>query len=633
VTKIDRIRNRALLGCAAGALIAVVAPAVAQSDGGVETVVVTGTRIGSVRADLQGSSLTVLTNQDLEVRQVQIVSDVLRDIPGVEVNRTGPVGGLTQVRMRGGEGNHTLVLIDGIKASDPNAGEFDFATLIADDVAKVEVLRGQQSALYGSDAIGGVINYITASGADVSGIRGRVEGGSFGTAQAAARAGGVIDGFDYALSGSYYRTDGTPDSPTGHRNLNAENKTFAGKFGYTVGGDLKLKAVVRLNNTDGDLDDSDYLTGLQIDSNGSYRNQNMYGLVSAEYALLDGHWNNSLTLQGVNGGRNYYGGYGLGADDFSYGSRGQREKLSYVTAYDFGSSVWAHKLTGAVDLEREYYRNLSSYSPDTTHHTDNVGLVGEYSLIYDNRAAFSAAVRRDLNYRFQSDTTYRIQGSYKFDSGTRLHAAMGSGVKSPGMNELYGSSVTFHGNPDLKPEKSEGYEVGVEQNFFDGLAVADVTFFNNQLHDKIEYIYTTSININGPTPQRGIEASLAVKLDESWSADIAYTYLHSRDDGQATVRRAANVGSVNLNWVSPDKAFGANLTLRYNGEQYDTNWATYSNVKLKSFTLLNLGGYWQINDTFQLYGRIENLTDATYSEVYGYRTPGRAAYAGLRIGF
>ena len=138
----------------------------AEADGpSVDEVVVTATRDSQgVEADKTGASITVVTPQDFELRQVRIVSDVLRDVPGVAVGRTGAVGNFTQVRVRGAEANHVLTLIDGIEASDPFFGEFDYATLLADDVARVEVLRGQQSALYGSDAIGGVINYITPSG-------------------------------------------------------------------------------------------------------------------------------------------------------------------------------------------------------------------------------------------------------------------------------------------------------------------------------------------------------------------------------------------------------------------------------------------------------------------------------------
>src|SRR6185503_10816262 len=187
-----------------------------------ERVVVTASLLGGVRTDLLGSSATIIEPIDIENRQVRIVSDVLRDVPGVAVNRLGPVGQFTQVRLRGAEGNHTLTLIDGIKASDPFASEFDFGTLIADDLARIEVLRGEQSALYDSDAIGGVIQYITPTGAEAPGIRAHVEGGSFGTANSALRIAGVAGGLDYALNAAFNHTDGTIDNAGGTRELRAE---------------------------------------------------------------------------------------------------------------------------------------------------------------------------------------------------------------------------------------------------------------------------------------------------------------------------------------------------------------------------------------------------------------------------
>src|SRR5258706_6198933 len=210
-----------------------------------EQVLITASRLGGIRSDLLGSSATILEPIDLQLRQTTIVSDILRDVPGVAVSRAGPLGQFTQVRMRGAEANHTLVLIDGIKAGDPFFGEFQFETLITDDVAKVEVLRGEQSALYGSDAIGGVIHYITATGAEAPGFRARAEGGSFGSANASARYAGVEAGLDYALSVAYSRTDGVPDNPLGTRHLGSEGLNLAGKFSYAIDENFRLQAVPR----------------------------------------------------------------------------------------------------------------------------------------------------------------------------------------------------------------------------------------------------------------------------------------------------------------------------------------------------------------------------------------------------
>src|SRR5260221_11555742 len=278
-----------------------------------EQVLITASRLGGIRSELLGSSSTILEPVDLEERQIVIVSDVLRDVPGIAVSRTGPVGQFTQVRIRGAESNHTLVLIDGIKAGDPFFGEFQFETLITDDVAKVEVLRGEQSALYGSDAIGGVIHYIAATGAEARGFRARAEGGSFGSANASARYAGVEAGLDYALSVAYSRTDGVPDNPLGTRHLGSEGLNLAGKFSYAIDENFRLQAVARYSSLEADGNQQDFnfppgaTYGFEVDSKGSYKNRNFYWLFGAEFDPLDGRWKNAVNVQGLATERNGYG--------------------------------------------------------------------------------------------------------------------------------------------------------------------------------------------------------------------------------------------------------------------------------------------------------------------------------------
>ncbi len=225
----------------------------------VDDLIVTGTRdIDGVEADKIGSSVTVVTAEQFHERQVRIVSDVLRDVPGVAVSRTGAVGDQTQVRVRGTEGNHVLTLIDGIKASDPFLGEFDYGTLLADEVARVEVLRGQQSAIYGSDAIGGVINYITPTGRQYSGVRLRAEGGSMGTYDGSARVAGYENGLDYVFSGGYQTTDGYVVAPGGSRKIGSDLGSLAAKLAYEATPNLRLRAVARYTNTKADTNGQDF---------------------------------------------------------------------------------------------------------------------------------------------------------------------------------------------------------------------------------------------------------------------------------------------------------------------------------------------------------------------------------------
>ncbi len=456
-----------------------------------DQVVITATRANDgVRADLLGASYTILLPEDLEQRQTRYVSDILRDVPGVSVSRSGSLGGVTQVRLRGAEANHTLVLIDGMEASNPFFGELDFAMLVADDVARVEVLRGQQSALYGSDAVGGVINYITLNGHDAPGGRVRVEGGSFGTKEASARYAGVSGPFDYALSAGFADTEGFPVSRVGTRDLGTQNGAASGRFEYAPTDTFRLKAVARYSRTEADGNDQDFnfppgpTFGFVINSDDYYRNEAFYGLVRGELDSLDGRWTNAVAVQGVDASRDNFSGGALDGGD-----NGKRVRYSYESTLRFGGESFAQRLTGAFDHEQENFQNLGQFltpAQSIDRQITNKGVVLQYDARINDRIGLGAALRHDENDRFDDDTTYRVQASYRFDSGTRLRAAAGTGIKNPGIFELFGFDPgSFIGNPNLKPEKSDGWEVGVDQSFADGRALVGATWFDSKLTDEI----------------------------------------------------------------------------------------------------------------------------------------------------
>jgi len=610
-----------------------------------DEVVVTASRTGrAVDVGRLGSSVTVVDAAAMEQRQVRIVSDVLRDIPSVSVSRSGSVGGLTQVRIRGSEGNHVLMLVDGIEASDPSQGEFDFATLFADEGARIEVLRGQQSALYGSDAIGGVIQYITASGRERPGLSGRFEAGSLKTAQGALRYGGVHGPFDFAVSGSYYTTDGVPNSRFGVRDLDAKNNTLSGKATFAPVDNFRVIAVARYAETSADTNNSNYSSpssdpsyGLPVDSTNFYYNRQRMGLVRAEGEVLDGRWTHALTAQMNRTQRRSFTDVGRPGSF----SNGAREKYSYDTSFRFETGEVTHTLTGAVDRELESYRNLPLTAVVTAQNArrriNNTGLVGQYDLDWQGRLILGGALRRDENSAFQDITTYRLQGSYLFDTGTRVRAASGSGIKNPTFTELYGfNPATFIGNPNLKAETSKGWEAGLEQTLLDGQLRVGATYFDARLDNEIYTVFTPSFvstpaNRTTRSKQRGVELTLEAKFGKQWRIDGAYTHLDAVENGVKEIRRPDNMASLNFAWRDLSDRFGATATIRYNGRMTDNYFGATTQTKiLPAFTLVNFDADWKISRNFQLYGRIENLLDKDYEEVYGYRTQGRAAYVGIR---
>jgi len=627
-------------------------PAAAQTNLAVDDradaniIVVTGTRSSEpVRLDQAGGSITLIDTEALQRRQVRAVSDVLRDVPGVAVSR---VAGQTQVRLRGAEANHTLVLIDGIEVSDPFAGEFDFGTLVADDAARIEVLRGQQSAIYGSDAIGVVIQYITATGRDAPGLSARVEGGSFGTVNGAARIAGVAGTIDYALSGTINTTNGTPNARDGRRDLANDTSAVSLKSTWAPVAGARVTVVARYSRTEAEFNDSDFdaaspTFGLIVDTPGNrFVNEAVYGLLRGEFDLLDGRWTHALTAQIADTQRD-----GFNFAERSYGNEGRRTKGSYETTLKFGEGALRHRLTFALDAERERYRNTdpSGFAFTGRRQTDNVGIVGQYDLSVGENASFGASVRRDENDRFDDTTTYRLQGSYRFDTGTRVRAAAGSGVKNPGFYELFGFiDGRFTGNPGLRPEKSEGWEAGVEQDFGDSRVVVGATYFDSELSDEIftppppptDFVATPA-NRTTKSKQRGVETYLTARIGETWRVDAAYTYLHARENGVSEVRRPDHIASVAAGWRAPGDRGGVTVVARYNGRTDDLAFTDPSFVpvraKLDDYLLLNLNGDFALSDRIGLFARVENLLDVNYEDVFSFTNPGRSAYAGLRARF
>jgi vitamin B12 transporter len=634
-------------------------------------IVVTATRSGdAIPIDLIGSSVTVITDQDLKDRQTRILSDVLRDVPGVAVNRTGAVGGLTEIRIRGSEGNHVLVFIDGIKADDPYYGEYDFGNLINDEASRVEVLRGQQSSLYGSDAIGGVITYTTLSGREQPGMSLRAEGGSMGTYDGGARLAGAKGDFDYALSSSYYHTDGFPIAPGGERDMHSNSLGVSGKFHWTPAPNFIVTGVGRYSWTKADNDDQNitdlspivngYPVIVTTDTPGNYyTNKGYYGLLGAEWTVFGGAMTNSINGTIADTTRN---GFDFG--DLSYGDHGRRYRGSFNSTVRFGNDHVKNRFTFAVDAERQDFENTSpgGFSNNDRHRIDTLGFVTQYDVTVNDRLAISASARIDDNSQFKDDATYRVTGSYLFPSGTRVHAAYGTGVKDPSASDLYSyASGQFIGNPNLKPERSKGWEAGIEQNLAGESVKIGATYFDNRFTDEIDTTFvfvdgafiSTPYNSTGSFKQRGVETYASARLAD-FRIDLSYTYLHAPQTtmvlaGQAPTdgsfqfptlvtaqayRRPKNIASANVTWAPHQWPFTATVTVRYNGRQNDYAFNSDFNrllVSLKSYTLVNLNATYDVTRNVQIFGRVENLLDKNYQEVFGFATPGRAAYGGVRL--
>ena len=609
-----------------------------------DEVVVSASRV-PLPAQETGSAVTVLTRQELEERGVRVVSDVLRDVPGLAVSRTGQVGAFTQIRMRGAEGNQTLVLVDGIEMNNPAGGsEFNMAHMMSADIARIEILRGPQSALYGSDAIGGVINIVTKTpGKGWSGLA-RAETGSFATRDGLTNI--AYGGDRFFVTGTYnrYVTNGISEAKAVNGNHEADlydNGTGHIKAGIQPLDNLKFEAVARQTNARRETDESVVKIGAQDDGSGNNFRER-HGMVRGDLSLMGGNWTHAMRAAQSETGNDTLNA----SKQRTYLTHGTKTKYDYQTSVLFATPGMAnaeHRVTLAAEQETDQQVS-SGYGTTKSVTVVNRGYVGEYWIGLWDRLFLSGSLRWDDNDPlFKDELTWRGTAAYVHrPSNTRLHGSLGRGVKNPTLFELYGTTSTFTGNPNLRSERVLGMDAGVEQTFYEGALIGDVTYFRNRFEDYIDGTGNSAKNVAGTTKVDGLEFTVVAKPAEAFKLTANYTFTYSQDaNGTELVRRARHIAGINGNYafkIDGRKA-NANLGLRFNGQQDDIVYDSYSPTtvkhteRLNGFALLNFGFNWDYAENVRIFARGENLMDKKYQEVFGYGTPGRAVFAGLTVRF
>jgi vitamin B12 transporter len=598
-----------------------------------------------------GRAFTVITGEQLEKNQVRYVADALRQVPGFAVSRTGSFGGFTQVRVRGAEANHLLVMIDGVEVSETSSGEFDFGSLLVDDIDRIEILRGPQSAFWGSNATAGVVNIITRRG-ERSGFKvdARTETGTDGTFLGGVSLRGGGQNYDVALSAAFRRTDGFNIADNGNEKDGDRNTTLNGKVTFDLSPDLTVDATMRYVNRKSDTDPQDFRWGSDtygkvIDGLDWTATRELFGSVGATYVSMDGALTQKARFTSSDTHRDNFSSL----DSFTPNTwdDGNRYKGSYQASYGFDTPAMldAHnQLTAGYEWQRETFS--PSHLTQTFSRQSN-SFVGEYRGEFLDQFYVNAGLRRDLNDRFEDATTWSLSGAWKVpDTATRLHASVGTGITNPTFYEQFGYYPgSFVGNPNLKPEESTGFDIGVEQGFFHGGLVVDVTYFNQDLTHEIATVFdpgpdylSSPVNRDGVSKRQGVELSATVDFFNGFTATATYTYTDATEQTKAgdprleEVRRPKHAGSLNAAYVFDEDRARVFGEVVFNGKMLDNSFSTAgtTRVTLGAYTVVNVGGSYKINERLEAYGRIENLFDEQYQEVFGYNTQGRTAFIGLK---
>lgn len=621
-----------------------------------ETIVVTAARTSMPLADV-GSSVTIIGSEELQDRQVVSLSEILRDVPGFAVSRAGVAGTATQIRVRGAEGNHVMVMIDGVEANDlAQADEFNFAHLVAADVERIEIVRGPQSALWGSDALAGAINIITRRGAGPVSARAHLEGGSFGTLNGGASLAGGTDRYHFNVGGSVLRAHGDNISRTGNEEDGYDNTTLSFAGGATLLPWLSLEATARHVDANNEFDESDFLTGLPADSDHDTDVLQDHAQIQLRADPFDGRWTSKAAVAFA---RTDNENFNAGADAGS--NAGRRWTFGLQSDYRIRTPELLDAdqvFTLALEHEHEEFQQRGPVSffgdPNQDRDARTTSVVGEYRLAAGERFTFSAGARHDANNTFRDDTTWRVTGSYRIAAtGTRLRASYGTGSKNPTFTERFGffsaSFPPFVGNPDLEPEHSRGWEAGVSQSWLAGRLDADVAYFHERLEDEIYgFVFDpinfaiTADNIPGASHREGVEFTATAMLAPDWKLQGHYTWLDAtQPDGfggaDRELRRPQSTGGINLNVDFAGGRGNVNVNWLHTGAQHDLFFPPVppfvQGVTLESFDLVAVAGAWQWLPNVSVFARVENALDDDYEEVFGFRGQGLGAFGGIRASF
>ncbi|HEV7447226.1 MAG TPA: TonB-dependent receptor [Steroidobacteraceae bacterium] len=608
-----------------------------ESADSVESVIVAATRLPTPESEI-ASSVTVITAQDIAARQERSLPDILKDVPGLNIVRTGGPGGQTVVFMRGTNSNHTKVLVDGIDVSDPSnsTASFDFSQFLTQDIERVEVLRGPQSGLYGSDAIGGVINVITKSGQGPAQFQASAEGGSFETFNQTAGVRGSVEQFHYNANVEHFHSGATPVTPLDllapgeTRNDDYyDNLTAATKLGYDVVQNFDVGLVARYTNSHLRVTGDDFSTFPTFPAAQQTRTSTSeyYSRATAHLLSFDGFLDQTLgvaytrkrtsTLEPASAQE------GL--------ATGERTKIDWQGALKF---TQAHTLV----LGAEHARDEISEPISASNQIDSGYAELQSQLIRGLYSAINA--RYDKNDRFGGKVTYRVAPAYVIPgTGTKLKASVGSGFKAPTLSELFQSYPAFFfiANPNLRPETSTGYDVGVEQALVGETLRVGVTYYYNRVRKLIvsapspDGINITYANI-GRAHTDGVESFFAYNPVKAITLRADYTYTQATDDGtgQELLRRPKHKASLNAAWQATS-AFSLNATVLTVSSWIDGN-RDFSIPRLTApgYTVVNLAASFAIDRHLTVFGRLDNLFDRHFQNPVGFLQPTRGAFAGIR---
>ena len=604
-------------------------------------IVVTATRTETPINEL-ANSITIIDSAEIKRRNKTTVFDLLKDEYGISYTQSGGANKLASIYMRGSNPNHTLVLIDGIEINMTSdvGNSYDFSSLTPDNIERVEVLRGPQSTLYGSNAMAGVINIITKKGSGDPKFLIDGEGGSYGTYRGAAGVNGSADMFNYSVSVSRFKTAGFSSASSRYGNTEkdgSDNNNLSSRFGLDLSDNISLNFFYHFSKGSSDLDQSG---GLHGDDSTYVSNMEEYELKGeTELSLLNGMWKPILGISFFRNVRKY----SFDTTTFNRHSLrslydGRRVKTDFQNNIQLND--W-NLITMGLETEIEEansnddYDSYLSIFPDNKAYTTGIYLEDQIKL--QNNFFATVGVRFDKHNRFGEVTTYRIAPMYILpETGTKLKFTYGTAFHSPSLFDLYDPA---YGNILLKPERNRGWDLGFEQNLKNNKLSFGMTYFNNQFKDLFGYDnnYKT-INIDRAETY-GLEFFTVLDVTSKLKLKFNYTYTYSMElegpeKNLPLLLRPKDRINLVLYYTINDR-INATAEIIHTGKRDDQYYLAFvpKRVTLPSYGIINLSATYTVLSYLDIYGRVDNLLNTYYEEIYGYGTAGLSGYLGFKLNF
>jgi vitamin B12 transporter len=641
------IRSLPLLCAACAVALGAEPDASRPGTGGVDEVIVVANR-APVEASRIGNSVSILRQAEIRETQAVITSDLLATLPGVGVTRNGGPGTATAVRIRGAEADHTLVLIDGVQINDPSSpgGGFDFGNLLVGDIGRIEVLRGSQSTLYGSQAIGGVVNIVSTSPGDEPAANLLAEYGSMDSSLLKAAAGGRLDRLSARVAAAWYSTDGVSSFADGTEDDGFRNRTFSARLGYelTDAVDVDLRAYWADGRTDYDgFPPPDYAFG---DAGDHGRTRQFVGYGGLNFALAGGAMRNRVAVQQTRIDRDLFSG-AIGDVSPTGSYEGRNRRYEYQGTWDLSQ---AYSAVFGVQREKSSMRGQSApLTADARMDSAYLQLRGEVlpglTLI--------AGDRHDDHDTFGSRHSPQLALAWAPTGSTTLRASWGEGFKAPTLYHLYSE----YANPALQPETSTGWDAGIEQRLLDGRLSLSAIWFERRTRNLITFVscpFPLNAICSSPghspwgyydniarTEAEGLELEASFALAPTLTLGANYTRTRAIDRspdspayGEQLLRRPRDMANASLTWNAPYR-LTSSVAVRYASSSDDIDFGVFpaQRVALGAYTLVDLRLAWRYSEAVEVAGRVENLLDEDYATVYQYGTTGRAGFVSVQYLF